>query len=41
MDAEFPGSVAMDFSRNGYLKSLIKKRHYRIFEGMIRCAKEE
>ena len=36
MDAKFPGSVA-----DGYLKSLIKKRHYKTFEGMIRCAKEE
>ena len=41
MDAEFPGSVADGLFRNGYLKSLIEKRHYKTFEGMIRCAKEE
>ena len=32
---------SMDFFGNGYLKSLIKKRHYKTFEGIIRCAKEE
>ena len=36
-----PEVSPMDFFGNGYLKSLIKKRHYKTFEGMIRCAKEE
>ena len=41
MDAEFPGSVADGLFGYGYLKSLIKKRHYRTFDSMIRCPKEE
>ena len=41
MDAAFPGSVADGLFRERIQKFLIKKRHYKTFEGMIRCAKEE
>ena len=41
MDAEFPRSVADGLFLERVPEISHQKRHYKTFEGMIRCAKEE